>query len=318
VLERRLRVRAGVVDMTIAKGDLWVAGFGAVSRIDPATGRLLARIAIAAVGDLSQIAAAGGSIWVTSADGVYRIDDATNRVVAAVDTGRGATLGITAGAGRIWVTRPGEGAGEVLAIDPRTNRVAGPPIAVGPGPARLAYGTGSAWVLDTAPLAVQRIDPATASATTPAALATASATTPTALATALSASSQAGAIAAGDGSLWVTSTDRLTRFDPSTGRVLATLRIARAGELAIAGTAAWVLGEPRSRSPTRFYPIKNTARLWQITPCATATAIVGPPFRLNLNEPIAVAAGSRYVWVAGFPDSLIELRLIPGASRRRC
>jgi hypothetical protein len=63
----------------------WV---GAVSRLDPAAGRVVARIRTPDTGDYSQIAFAARSTWVTTGGGVaHRIDSLTNRVVATVHVG---------------------------------------------------------------------------------------------------------------------------------------------------------------------------------------------------------------------------------------
>ncbi|MDQ6778541.1 MAG: hypothetical protein M3071_20490, partial [Actinomycetota bacterium] len=312
VLERHLRAPSGVVDLIAADGSLWVSGFRAVTRIDQASGRIRARITIAPLGDLSQMAAAFGSIWITTTRGgsVYRIDPTTDRVAAVIHAG-GPTLGIAAGAGRIWVTRPSETRGDVLQIDPRTNRVVGSPIRVGPGPGQLAYGSGSLWVEDTAPLAVMRIDPASWRATPP----SGRATTPAGLATALSAS-RAGAIAPGYGSLYITANDHLTRFDPATNRVTANVRIPRANAIAIGAGAIWVLAAPRSTSSITFHPVKNTAALWAIDPRTNET--VATPIRLkHADDPIALAVAGNRVWVGDYANTVIEFRLTPGASRRR-
>ena len=51
----------------------------------------------------------------------------------------------------------------MLVIDPRTDRVSGPPAAVGTGPGRLDAGLGSIWVQNTSDpnATASRIDPAT-------------------------------------------------------------------------------------------------------------------------------------------------------------
>ena len=124
-----------------------------------------------------------GSLWVTGNDNasiVYRIDPEDNRVAAAVH-GDGA-LGITAGAGRVWVSVPRQGPGVILQIDPKADRIAGTPIKVGPGPDQLAYGDGSVWVQNTAPASVMRIDPATGRVATAIAPATANYGSPAAVA----------------------------------------------------------------------------------------------------------------------------------------
>jgi streptogramin lyase len=99
-------------------GALWVAGFGAVSRLDPATGHVEDRIPTPGTGDYSSIAVGYASVWVTAGGGggtVYRIDPSTNRVKATVHVGA-SVQGIAVGARRIWVTRVSRGPGEVIRI----------------------------------------------------------------------------------------------------------------------------------------------------------------------------------------------------------
>jgi hypothetical protein len=43
---RTVRVPAGIVDLAIGGGAIWVAGFGEVSRLDPRTGVVVARIRV--------------------------------------------------------------------------------------------------------------------------------------------------------------------------------------------------------------------------------------------------------------------------------
>src|SRR5215469_5576737 len=86
----RARVPAGVVSMTAAYGSLWVAGIGAVTRMEPASGQVTARIPTPLTGELSDAASLGGTIWVSSgttsrhAGVLYQIDPATNRVLRTV------------------------------------------------------------------------------------------------------------------------------------------------------------------------------------------------------------------------------------------
>jgi hypothetical protein len=247
----------------------------------------------------AQVTAADGSIWITSGSGgagVSRIDPSTDRVAAVIPVG-GPALGIAASADRIWVTRTSGTNGHVLRIDPRTNRVAGPAIAVGPGPNQLAYVVGSMWVQDSSPLGVMRIDPATGRTTTPIVLANAL------------KYSFPGAIATGYGSLWVTAGGELLRFnpDPATGRIASTLPIPRANAIATGAGSTWVLAEPRSTSPTIFHPIRHTAALWQVDPRTNRRA--GAPVRLDAMEPIALVVAGNRVWVGDYPDTIIELRV---------
>ena len=283
-------------------GALWVAGFGAVSRLDPATGRIETRVRTPDTGDYSQIAVGEGSVWITGGGAVYRIDPSTNRVIAIVHLA-GSVQGIAAEAGRIWVTRPtSSGPGELIRIDPRTNRVAGPPIKVGPGPGQVIYGQGAVWVQNTSPASVVRVDPATGHVSTVIGTRALAPGSPV-----------AGAIAVGYGSLWAASNGFLTRVDPRTGQVVASARIPRGVAVAIGAGEVWVLAYPRSSSPTLFYPIKHTAALWEVDP--KSNRIIGKPIRLDALQPIAVTATQRNVWVADYNRGTVtRLRLVADTS----
>jgi DNA-binding beta-propeller fold protein YncE len=301
-LATQVRVQS-VGDLAASDGALWVLGSRLVTRLDAATGRVIARIRTPATGDDSHIAAGDGSVWITSGlelggEGiVYRIDPSTDRVVAAIRVG-GIVLGIALGAGRVWVARPSQGPGEVIRIDPRTNRVDGPPIKVAPGPEQVAFGGGAVWVQNTSPESVVRIDPATGRVSTIVGTDAVD-----------YGSFVVGAVAVGYSSLWTVRNDALTRFDPRTGRVVASVRIPRAQRVAIGAGEVWVLASPRSRSPTLFYPIKHTGALWEVDP--RSNRIVGKPMRLDASGPIAVTAAGPSVWVADLGgEALTRLRLV--------
>lgn len=274
------RVPAGAVDVAVGDGAVWVSGFGAVSRLDPVTDRVTARITTPGTDDFSQIAEAKGSIWVTGDRGtVYRIDPVTNRVVATIHLG-GIVKGIAVGAGRVWVART-DGTGELVRIDPQTNEVAGPAIKVGPDPAEVTYGLGAVWVNDESTYwpYVMRVDPATGR---------------------VSRVPVAGyGLTVGYGSLWAVWNGSLTRFDPAAGKVVATIHVPRALRIAIGAGEVWVLGYPRSRSPARFEPVKHTAALWEVDP--RANRITGKAHRFDAQEPIAITASNRSAWIADYP-----------------
>ena len=267
----------GAVDVAATEDAVWVSGFGAVTRVDPATNRVVARIATPGVEDFSSIAVGEGSVWVTANRGVvYRIDPATDCVIAAIDAG-GNVGGIAAGGGLVWVTQERAGPGRLIRIDPATNRVVGEPITVGPGPGEMVYGFGAVWVENTSPPSVMRVDAETHGVST----------VPI-----------TGSLAMGYGSVWAASGDTLARLDLRTDRVAASIRIPRAMKVAVGGGEVWVLASPRSSSPTLFYPIKGTAALWEVDP--STNRIVGGPIRLDALQPIALSATSSSVWVADY------------------
>lgn len=149
-------------DIAVGAGAVWVVNTpdNTVLRIDPATNQVAATITITLP---SGVAADATSAWVVSDDGlVSRIDPATNQVAAAVHTqDTGGRIGV--GSGAIWVTNyghTGQADGSVTRIDPATNQVVAK-TTVGEDPWDIAIGGGSVWVgLYDAPTVVQ-LDAAT-------------------------------------------------------------------------------------------------------------------------------------------------------------
>jgi YVTN family beta-propeller protein len=130
--------------MAVGEGGVWVLGDAVdrrLSKIDPRTARIRARIPLAfAPGG---VAAGLGGVWVTAQldDKVVRIDPRTNRIVATIAVGR-APWGVAVGEGAVWVANTIDGT--VSRIDPSTNRVVAT-IRVGANPKELAVGEGSVW-----------------------------------------------------------------------------------------------------------------------------------------------------------------------------
>lgn len=113
------------------EGGAWVADFwgSSVHRIDPATGREVATVALTLPRPVAgtdkaflpiDIAVAGGSVWVSTARGyVARIDAKTNQVADMFETAGDATGAVVASEDAVWVGQSQLG---VLRIDPRSRR----------------------------------------------------------------------------------------------------------------------------------------------------------------------------------------------------
>lgn len=289
VLEVRIHVPSGAVDIAVGDGAVWVSGFGTVSRLDPRTDEVVATIETPGTEDFSRVAVGEGAVWVTADGGkVYRIDPATNTVVATIPVG-GPIMGVWAGDGSVWVTRPADGVGELVRIDPATNAVVGEPIEVGPGPVSVVSAFGALWVTNTSPPSVVRVDPESGEVRTV---------------------GFTGQVAVGDGSLWAASEDQVVRADPETGQPTETFHISRAAAVEVAEDLVWVLTYPESSSPDLFYPIKGTAALREIDP--TDNRIVGQPVRIDDLQPMALAAGEGAVWVADYDSATVtRVALVP-------
>jgi DNA-binding beta-propeller fold protein YncE len=119
------------MDMLSAFGSIWVSQPDRVARIDPATGRVTATIPVPGTSDFRDLAAGAGALWVsdTGMETVTRIDPVRNHVTATISI-RAHLFVVDALAfidGKLWVVRPvpnDESKGDVLSIDPATNRIA--------------------------------------------------------------------------------------------------------------------------------------------------------------------------------------------------
>ena len=280
-------------------GAVWVAGQGALLRIDPQTNRVVATIPTPLTGQYASIAFGEGAVWVTSGqdDGVvYRVDPAANRVTAAIGVPGGA-FGIVVAAGTVWVTQylPEADPGIVARIDARSNRLRSP-VEVPNMPGMIRYGLDAVWV--TSRFTVSRIDPHSGVVTQPL--------------------HRVGDVrAVGAGSLWGTFADSegdfgVQRIDPGIGRVVATIRIRCCAVMAFGLGTLWLAGleeptvTPGGNEPARPKP----PRLYRIDPATNR--VLGRPVPLPGGAPTALAVGDGAVWVAEQDGkTLTRFNLIP-------
>lgn len=217
-------VSGGVQGIAIAAGSVWTVSPEGTRRVDPRSGRVLARIG-AARG--SEIEGAGNALWV----GQQRIDPATN-TVAAVGSFDGFVAAI--GPEGTWARS------DLLErVEPRTGRVLATLRRDGFTPNAIALGGGSVWVAyasrtEWETTAVARVDPKTNRFA--ADLVVLHGRVPSALAYA-------------GGSLWLLAHNeeeqgaRLTQIDPTSGSVLGTplhLTGGTPGLLVAQGRTLWV------------------------------------------------------------------------------
>ena len=138
-------------------GSVWVGGLGSgdVIRVDPASGKVLARITVGA--RVFNLAAAPGAVWAidNALSTAVRIDTASAKVTARVPVGF-QPYDIEWGFGSAWVANAGDGT--VWRI---TNGKVVKKIKIGTEPNGLTAYRGSLWVSDHTLGRVTRIDPAT-------------------------------------------------------------------------------------------------------------------------------------------------------------
>jgi YVTN family beta-propeller protein len=241
-------IQAGIQieDLAFGDGALWVTSVGsgdlgapneadAVSRIDPDTGEVLSTVKVSR-GPMS-LAFTPEAVWVVnfgmSGNTVIRIDPQTGQIVGdPVQTGR-APLSVTVGEGSLWVAN--HDAHTITRIDLATNQVLAN-ITVPSEPHRVAYGEGAVWVANFHVNSVTRIDPQTNEI----------------VGEPIPIGHPAGNMAAGLGSVWVTSDYRgpmdgapedvvLVRIDSKTNQAVETIPLSgHPIDVEIAGGAVWV------------------------------------------------------------------------------
>lgn len=223
--------------LEVGFGSLWVSnpGVGAVQRIDPATGKVLAEVKVNK--PVAAMAAGFGSVWVASRGdkSIVRIDPKTNAVAAAVPvTVADSEASLAAGEGGVWVLTDRKGV--LSRIDPDTNKVVAQ-VTVKPHSYAAMAGYGAVWVTNTGEPrskdngSVQRIDPKT-----------------NAVVATIAIRGQPRFLAVGEGGVWVLNqTDgTVSRIDPGTNKVVATVEAGVAGfggDIAAGEGGVWVRGD---------------------------------------------------------------------------
>lgn len=151
------KVDATPCELTYRYGSLWVATqSGTLDRVDPRTGKVLARIP---VGETSyEPLVAFGYVWVTNRNSasVSKVDPARNRVVATISTPFVNAGGIVAAAGRLWIGNDSSNDTTFLRLDPRTGALT--KLTAGPRPAFVAAAGGSVWTANQGDGTVTRVD----------------------------------------------------------------------------------------------------------------------------------------------------------------
>jgi virginiamycin B lyase len=157
---------SGELSLAAGAGSVWVLTDekGVLSRIDPRSNRVVARIQVAPYSFAAAFAFDAAWISNTGPAGkqgpgsVQRIDPATNRVIATIPAGPVPRF-LAAGEGGVWTLNQGDGS--VTHIDPRTNKpVATIQLGMQGSGGDIATGAGRVWVRGSRVLLVA-LDPAT-------------------------------------------------------------------------------------------------------------------------------------------------------------
>ena len=218
---------------------LWVAGSDQVTRIDPATNSVAARIPVAATGaGPAGVAVGAGAVWVPVAvpGALWGIDPETNKVTAKIPLGEpiSGSISVSAAGDTVWVACCGQSGtgvstsgGRLLRVDPRRKRVVAD-IALNASPVAIAADASAAWVA-TAGGQVLMVKPQRNRVT-----ATINAGGPLAF---------DHSIAVAPSGVWVADPfdEQLVRIDPRTKRVTARIPAGAVTTLAVTGDTVWAL-----------------------------------------------------------------------------
>ncbi len=258
----------------------------ALQRIDPKTNKLAATFNLGS--DPTGVAVGEGAVWVLHLDDnrISKIDPRTNAVVAT-----GSVPGpraVTVGGGSIWIANAD---GTVTQLDPAGANVHVVSIPNSAQPVEVAaYGLGAVWVASPLTGVVARVNPLSS---------TVGATVDTgALKGALKG------IAAGEGAVWLSSSDILAddysvaRIDPATTRVVARTQVQRGAEGVSVGEGAVWVANNLGNAVSQIDP--TTSRVVRIIK-------VG-------KDPVGVATGDGAVWVTNYKDGTVS-RFDPNLAR---
>jgi virginiamycin B lyase len=233
--------------MVSAFGSLWVpaCGDGSLARIDPKTFKVTATVASGAADIRGSLAASADSLWLLTdaKTTLSRIDPDQNAVVGEMRLPPGCGS-LTFGETALWIACPNEN--KVLRINPATNLVE-KVIDVSAHPRALAIGGTSIWVLCEKDGIIDRIDPKTNKVSK---------------SIALDVPGAKGAIAFGEGAVWVTLTGfPLTRIDPQSETVVQQFFGTGGGGAILTTSGAIWLTSPNAGALLRIDPKRVLATL---------------------------------------------------------
>jgi DNA-binding SARP family transcriptional activator/DNA-binding beta-propeller fold protein YncE len=270
-------------------------------------GVLLLTAAVSATVYAFTHASSGTALDRVPANSIGLIDPKSNRIAAAVPVGN-APSSAASGEGAIWVLNADDRT--VSKIEPKTRRLVRT-FAINGTPIDLAAGAGALWVsIGSAPRGSGQVGYTVADAV--ARLDVQSSVIVRTIRLPRAGSISAGfptvpglgqsRIAVADGAVWVVDPDlTVSRIDPGTNKVVATIRRVAAGAIAAGPKAVWISGLDGTVS--RIDPRRNA---------------VTASHKLAATSLNGIAAGDGVVWVADAHDGTLW-RLDPGprSSSRR-
>jgi len=151
--------------LTSGAGGVWITNGLGLDRLDPATGELVAQIAVPQ-GACESTTVGMGLVWTATCGkpGVARIHPATNKLTGHASLPEGTLLDsegtIGAGSGSVWIAADGKHCHDcrVAKIDARSMEVTAM-IPVEPGASSVRFGYQHVWVVNPDKNLVQKVDP---------------------------------------------------------------------------------------------------------------------------------------------------------------
>jgi hypothetical protein len=301
----RVTVAAGVASVTLADGSLWVAGFGAVTRLDPLSGRTIARISVPTL-QIPDVIGFDGRIWVSSGGfaynpgTLYEIDPLSGKVARAFRV-PGQPSHMTGGGGYLWVNVD-ETEGQVLRpFNPRTGNFLPGIFTSFDNNNEPSYGLDSLWGSSAEPVAViWRLDPSTMQTSqfwprqsSPA--------------QPLSSLTQPEMVIAWHGWVWAAFDGGVARFDPATGKLEHALPITKTEGVLLqaGGSALWVLMQTGSSSLDSYLPDPRQPGRVALIDRQTG-AFAGAPIAIGSSAGYdSFAANATMAWVGDRDDSTV-------------
>ena len=225
----QLEAGPGPVDVAAGFGSIWVTNHhgASVTRLDPATGRVLATIPVGTQPASMTIGA--GSVWTANYDGtIGRINPTTNESVSVGQFPHLCGWPTVAG-GAIWVYECDEGQPYVARVDIATGRTTAT-IPAGSNQSSLLWADRVLWMTTFPDGELLRIDPRTGAVLQK---------------IALPGCPILGRQSYGFGSLWVSlgfcaDNSEVLRLNPKTGAIQARINAIAGGSLSVGNGAVWV------------------------------------------------------------------------------
>lgn len=260
-------VSGAPINLVFAESAVWASSSdGSVSRIDPATNRVTARIAVG-TGQLGGLAFGDGSLWVANFGGgeLDRIDPGSGSVVARVAVGGQPVGPAVAADGTVWVSnfdgsvervdaatntvtaRISVGGmaeatafafglvwstnndGTIAAIDPATNQVSGQRVTIDQDVDSIAPAADGLWACTYYAGTVAFVDPASRRVTKHVGL-----------------GDNCSGIAYAAGAVWASRTQRgqVVKIDPATAKILGAIQVgSRPRDITFGANSLWVVNE---------------------------------------------------------------------------